>query len=193
MRGLFQWGERLFWVGVFVLIVSALAWQFASGPSGRTDRTPLRHEDPRLPAQPTFLTTPQSRLPKADYRVIQEDEDGALILPETADLARALNADETDIQHDFEILNLLLDAFRKIHQGSLPQGGENEEIVAQLRGRNSRRLAVIPPNHPAINASGQLLDRWGMPFYFHPLSRDVLEIRSSGKDRTLFTDDDITN
>jgi len=35
------------------------------------------------------------------------------------------------------------------------------------------------------------VDRWGMPFWFHPNTAHQVEIRSAGPDRQLFTDDDL--
>ena len=69
--------------------------------------------------------------------------------------------------------------------------GENREITAALTGRNSIDFTFLPRDHPAINAKGELCDRWGTPFFFHQLSGGQMEIRSAGPDRTLWTDDDI--
>jgi hypothetical protein len=68
--------------------------------------------------------------------------------------------------------------------------GLNYEITAALTGQNQLRLALIPPDHPAINREGELTDRWGTPFRFHVLSRMQMEIRSAGPDRRFGTADD---
>jgi hypothetical protein len=36
-----------------------------------------------------------------------------------------------------------------------------------------------------------LLDRWGTPYYFHPIARNVLGLRSAGPDGKLWTADDV--
>jgi hypothetical protein len=68
--------------------------------------------------------------------------------------------------------------------------GQNEDIVAALLGENPKRAAYLPADTPAIK-DGKLLDAWGTPYWFHPVSRDRMEIRSAGPDRELFTNDDL--
>lgn len=71
-----------------------------------------------------------------------------------------------------------------------PPLGFNEEIVRALNGANPLGVAFLPANHPAIDAQGRLRDRWGTPYFFHPLSASHIEVRSAGADRKLFTADD---
>lgn len=68
--------------------------------------------------------------------------------------------------------------------------GQNEDITAALLGANPQRLALLPPGSPAIK-DGQLIDPWGSPYWFHPVSGQEMEIRSAGPDRELFTADDL--
>jgi len=68
--------------------------------------------------------------------------------------------------------------------------GHHVEITAALAGNNPVRFAFIPPGHRAINARGELVDRWGTPFRFHQLSGTQMEIRSAGPDRKFGTTDD---
>lgn len=70
--------------------------------------------------------------------------------------------------------------------------GQNEDIVAAMLGENSKRAAYLPADSPAIK-NGKLVDPWGTPYWFHPVSRDRMEIRSAGPDRELFTADDLQN
>lgn len=81
--------------------------------------------------------------------------------------------------------------FYRMEFGSFPAGQENRDIMNALTGNNPEKLPVFPRNHPRIDAVGNLLDAWGTPFIFHPISSQYLEIRSSGPDREIFTDDDI--
>jgi hypothetical protein len=69
--------------------------------------------------------------------------------------------------------------------------GTNAEITAALAGDNARGHAPLPPDHTAINAAGELVDRHGTPYFFHQLSRDRIEIRGAGADRKHFTGDDV--
>ena len=133
----------------------------------------------------------QRSVERGTARVLLPDGNGSLLPPELAETARELNAPDSTIQRDFEILDTLLDFFRKFNGGVNPQGGEIEEIVVELSGQKGKLLAVLPPDHPFINSNGELLDRWGTPFHFHPVDYDTLEIRSAGPDHKLWTADDV--
>jgi hypothetical protein len=71
-----------------------------------------------------------------------------------------------------------------------PPLGTNDEITRALTDREATGDAVIPANHPAI-VDGQLVDRWGSPWFFHQQAADFIEVRSAGPDRRLFTEDDV--
>jgi Type II secretion system (T2SS), protein G len=81
--------------------------------------------------------------------------------------------------------------FYRMEFGSYPAGQENRDIMNALTGRNPQKLAIFPRQHPRLDANGQLLDAWGHPFHFHPISSQHLEIRSLGPDGEIFTTDDI--
>jgi hypothetical protein len=104
-------------------------------------------------------------------------------------LADELNSPAGDIRADLRIVNELFDQYRSATHGSNPVG-ENAEITAALAGKNKLGFAFIPPDHPAIDAKGELCDRWGTPFFFHSLSATQMEIRSAGPDRKMWTADD---
>jgi len=90
-------------------------------------------------------------------------------------------------------LAILLKFFQIYRQefGAFPAGEGNAQFMNALRGRNPGKLAIFPAKHPRLDAKGNLLDPWGQPYIFHPVSRDRLEIRSSGRDREIFTVDDL--
>jgi hypothetical protein len=101
-----------------------------------------------------------------------------------------LNEPETTIQHD---LQTLMETFAQWQTNFSATGnpvGTNAEITAALTGDNPLRLDVVPRAHPAINARGELCDRWGTPFRFHQQSGRVMEIISAGPDRDFATADD---
>jgi hypothetical protein len=108
-------------------------------------------------------------------------------------LAAELNAQEQTPQRDLEILREMLLAFTtSLKTGNLPPLGDNEDITKALTGGNRRKLVVIPPTHPSVDARGRLLDRWGVPYHFHERSADSFDLRSAGPDKVLFTADDVT-
>ena len=100
-----------------------------------------------------------------------------------------LNRADTSPQDDLELLEVLLEGYRRALKEN--PSGENAEIVAALMGRNPRGVAVLPTNHPALGADGQLLDRWGTPYFFHSVNSQTKEIISAGPDKKLWTPDDI--
>jgi hypothetical protein len=177
---------------MLLLIVTTLAaWWFLRTPreetSLRADRASAKHFSGGTvsPAPSKFVATP------GNSRAAQSLPGGELVIADIAAATRALNAPDSTVEKDLELLQSVIDFYRRANSGSNPGGGLNEEIVDQLRGKNAKRLAVIPPNHASINAQGQLLDRWGTPFWFHPIARDALDIRSAGPDRKLWTSDDV--
>lgn len=107
-------------------------------------------------------------------------------------IAAALNATDSTISRDLDILQQLFDAWRSNFPREGNPVGENAAITAALAGDNRLGLALIPKTHPAINDRGELCDRWGTPFRFHQLSGERMEIRSAGPDRKFATDDDST-
>lgn len=74
--------------------------------------------------------------------------------------------------------------------GGNPEG-TNAEIMKAVMGANRVQARLGPPEGQRINDEGELLDRWGTPYFFHQLSMNEMEIRSSGPDRTIYTTDDI--
>jgi hypothetical protein len=104
-------------------------------------------------------------------------------------LADNLNDPAGDIHADLRILNDIFQQYRSALHSENPVG-DNVDITAVLTGRNKLGFAFIPRDCPAINARGELCDRWGTPFFFHQLSGMQMEIRSAGPDRILWTSDD---
>ena len=101
-----------------------------------------------------------------------------------------LNRSGGTIQDDLRLLSEVFAAWRTNFPRDGNPVGENAEIVRTLTGANALNLALVPRDHPAINAAGELTDRWGTPFRLHQLSGTRMEIRSAGPDRRFGTADD---
>ena len=69
--------------------------------------------------------------------------------------------------------------------------GSNPEITRALAGKNPTGAKFRDAASITLNDKGELLDDWGTPYFFHPVSGTIMEIRSAGPDRKLFTEDDI--
>ncbi len=108
-----------------------------------------------------------------------------------ASLATELNSPRSDITRDLNFINDLFTNWRINFPHLGHPFGENSEITAALLGENPYRLPLMPRDHPAINAAGELTDRWGTPFLFHALASDRMEIRSAGPDKKFGTADDV--
>ncbi|MCU0792053.1 MAG: hypothetical protein MUE42_04220 [Opitutaceae bacterium] len=68
--------------------------------------------------------------------------------------------------------------------------GFNEDLIPALTDRTALGDAALPSSHPAIR-DGKLLDRWGTPWQVHPLAGALIQLRSAGPDRRLYTSDDL--
>jgi len=95
------------------------------------------------------------------------------------------------VERDLEIVALWFEGWQSNFPGEGNPVGENVEITAALLGKNRFKLDLLPADHPAINAAGELCDRWGTPLFFHQLSGSEMEVRSAGLDREHHTDDDV--
>lgn len=88
-------------------------------------------------------------------------------------------------------VGLMLRDFRTIAGGN--PVGTNADIMKSVMGDNPRKARLGPPEGQSLNPQGELIDRWGTPYFFHQLSRTDMEIRSAGPDRLMWTPDDIVH
>jgi hypothetical protein len=89
---------------------------------------------------------------------------------------------------ELDQVNLMIRDYRTLTGGN--PVGTNAEIMAALMGQNPKQAKLGPPEGAKLNEKGELIDRWGTPYFFHQLARDHMEIRSAGPDRVLWTVDD---
>ena len=70
--------------------------------------------------------------------------------------------------------------------------GSNEEITRALLGENPKQVNFISADAGLrVNEKNELIDAWGVPFFFHQMSGTEMEIHSAGPDKILWTDDDL--
>lgn len=94
---------------------------------------------------------------------------------------------DTSPERELEILqDLISQHHRALGDGSM---GDNGDVVSALVGQQGPGT-WLPRSSPRLRG-GQLMDRWGSPYWFHPNAANQMEIRSAGPDRSLFTGDDI--
>ncbi|MDF1862618.1 MAG: type II secretion system protein GspG [Verrucomicrobiales bacterium] len=123
-------------------------------------------------------------------RRVQTTDEGKHVVVEAVQIAESLHSPDSSIEEDLDFLEQILSIYRLSFEQN-PVAGDNQMVMEALLGGNPRNLVVFPSDHPAINAKGELLDRWGNPYFFHALSGTEMEIFSAGPDGVLNTADDV--
>lgn len=156
----------------------------AAGPSAATSSVPESSVAPSAPSSPgiTGGPTPVRAFGVSPIPPPPPDGGRSPLADHLNDPARTAADDLAAVA---EIFANYLEHFRELPVGT------NAEITAALAGDNIHGHAPLPADSPAISPAGELLDRWGTPYFFHQLARDQVEIRSAGPDRRHFTADDI--
>ncbi|MEO8613703.1 MAG: hypothetical protein ABI600_01065 [Luteolibacter sp.] len=103
---------------------------------------------------------------------------------------RLLAADGSPVEDRAALQDIVTSYLQSAPDNIRPPLGTNDEITHAIMDRDTLGDSAIPASHPAI-VSGRLVDRWGSPWFFHQLSADVIEVRSAGPDRKLFSTDDV--
>jgi len=144
------------------------------------------------PAKP-ILSRPNSREIPAPAPIENRQSKIESPAADHSPIADHLNAPDGTIRRDLEILNEVFAAWQTNFPREGNPVGENVEITAALAGDNPLHFAFISRSHPAINARGELCDRWGTPFFFHAMSGTQMIVRSAGPDKKLWTSDDVSS
>lgn len=164
-----------------VVLLLALGYYLIGTPNGSGSK--VAQKVPSKPDQGqaagTVSLPPATSLPASKVDAVHQQ------------LADQLNAPDSTPQRDAEIIREFFTIFNKAYRNGNPVG-LNEDITAALTGTaNPQGMGqLFPRNSPAIR-NGQLVDRWGTPYWFHPESATKMEIRSAGPDKEMFTPDDI--
>ena len=155
-------------------------------------RLPQPREDSAPPPQPPPAPLLSDLGKPAQLYRVNSAAPGRVYEIDPANEQRAdmLNSPEQGVQEDLQIIAEFVDICGRA-TGSMPTG-DNADITAALTGTQyaGQKGRVFPRSHPAIRG-GQLVDRWGSPYWFHNNGPGKLEIRSAGPDKQLFTLDDI--
>lgn len=151
----------------------------------------LSHEAVKPPAIPTADPAPDvdPLTPPAATPITGSSPPDA---PAGSPLAAELNAADRNPQHDVEVLHTMIVRYlRRMRQRQGPPIGDDIDLAHAFTGHNPMHLLVLRPDHPALSPDGHLRDRWGTPYFIHPLGNNAFEVRSAGPDRKLFTADDV--
>lgn len=209
---------RTFAVAAAVLVAAAIAAWLWSGneqapelvvapaalpgtPSPAPVAPPVR--DPAPPVVAAATPAPAAAAPAAPVRIATAVEPGmpmvrtiteppppVAVAPVAANQGRPPRpVPQAEAQGDLENVLLMLRDFRT-RLGENPTGS-NAEIMRAVMGGNPVRANLGPPAGQSLNDQGELVDRWGTPYFFHQLAKDTMEIRSAGPDQKLWTSDDL--
>ena len=114
--------------------------------------------------------------------------DGVSYWHPSVKLGGDLHHENETAYRDLEIIDEVLRNYRLVYQEN-PVGTDNEEFAAALTGENPKKVVFIDRG---LLSDGELLDRYGNPYIFHPLKADVMDLRSLGPDGQLWTGDDVS-
>lgn len=184
------------WSLLLLSVVAVAAWWFLRAPTRKSPAPPpvvapvVRPPPPALPApvtSPVQVDTaarPPEESP-AQVKRIEAPPPAPVKIP-----PGYLESIQQGPEHqEIEELALNIRNFSQRFGGN--PVGSNAEIVQTLNGGNEARAIYLPSNLRRLNGNGEITDKWGTPYFFHANSATVMEVRSAGPDRTLFTPDDL--
>lgn len=165
---------------VLIAITIWIYWTLSAVEKATQDKSPIAPTKPKpVPSVP--VATPEKKEPAPLPPIV--------VHTAAPELSTQLVAADQSPQQKLQMVDQILYIYRQGF-GENPVG-QNEDIVASMLGENAKRTAFLPKDSPAIQ-NGKLVDEWGTPYWFHPISSKQMEIRSAGPDKQLFTEDDLT-
>lgn len=142
-------------------------------PAGPTP--PVRFDSPVMPGQPVYRSGPAS-----PNRVVPAAAPGS---------AAFATMKEPEGKEEIENVRAMFTNY-VARMGEIPIG-TNAEIMKSVMGENRDRITLGPPHGQGLNEAGELVDRWGTPYFFHQMAKDSMEVRSAGPDKLMWTADDL--
>ena len=130
-------------------------------------------------------------LTKDPSSTVTQEKANVVILADAPFMQEFGNA-ETSEERELELIQLAFqDYLSFVKKGWRRPLGDNIDFTALLSGGNPYRIAPIAPAHERVNVRGELTDRNGIPFFIHPLSEELIEVRAAGPDGEFGTLDDL--
>jgi hypothetical protein len=187
---------------LLICLGGALAWYFASRSKSQAPpkpAVPINSNSTIATLSHSKSQPPVARPQESSAAPIQSTPSFASSTPTPANPAKPLpyivgsaDAPPTNMEPRIVLENM---RHAVVDYGSTFSGnpvGTNPEIAAALNGENPKQIKFIDPERGLrINGSGELVDPWGTPFFFHQLSATDMEIRSAGPDKVMWTGDDL--
>jgi len=105
-----------------------------------------------------------------------------------AEYAKEGGSIENDLETVLDLLTNCQLIIKNFDSFFLP---DNQAVTTFLQGANPDKIAWIPPGHSSVSREGKLVDRNGVPVFFHRESGLRFQLRSAGEDRVMWTSDDV--
>ncbi|WP_395751937.1 hypothetical protein [Prosthecobacter sp.] len=184
-------------LGLLVAGALAAGWRMSSSrplpavaarpsPPARKPAVQSAPAQPPSPALPTALApVPAPVAPVVEAKPAAEAEKKSYpppISPMALDVRK-------QYAEELEQVGLMLRDYRTLMREN--PVGTNAEIMAALMGGNPKHARLGPAGGEGLNEKGELMDRWGTPYFFHQMSATVMEIHSAGPDKKMWTSDDV--
>ena len=189
--------KKWIWFAAILFFAAALFWMLRTKPAaGKNFPAPENKTSPT-----SALSNALARQDPKTVAAIESNFARVVTVPAHADTADAIAVPPAGLAQPLEFTNFapatvvenVRHAIRQYGDtfGGNPVG-DNVEIARQLGGENPKHLNFLNPEAGLrLNASGELVDAWGTPFFFHQLSRTEMEIHSAGPDKVMWTYDDV--
>ncbi|MDD5199193.1 MAG: hypothetical protein PHC88_05265 [Terrimicrobiaceae bacterium] len=185
--------RRAWWIVGIVLAGGIALFWMGRPPPGRTPSIPSMQEIDAVSKGSTAAVSPSAGFATPDPRrttTVARTGDGFVVWPGAVEASQTLNQSGQSAREDMQAVHTVLADYHTVF-GEVPPGGLNEEITRGLMGDNPKKIIFLRAKESDLSASGELLDRWGTPYFFHKLSHDLIDLRSAGPDRKFWTRDDI--
>jgi hypothetical protein len=168
---------------VLVLIVAGIALWSGGEPEVTPSPRPAKRVEPRVPEDSLFQPGAGTvdSLPGGAKPVEKKEE--------PPPIPNFMTPEQREAVTQMEEVKVMFRDYRTV-LGENPVG-TNAEIMKSITGGNPRQVNLGPPEGQSLNKAGELVDRWGTPYFFHQLSGKEMEIRSAGPDKELYTADDL--
>ncbi len=163
---------------VLVLLFTKMRWKFSAPRSGTQ--------------QPTVAEAVQSNISvtTVSSSAIIVSTNAAPLLGET--ILRDYANTNFPPENDLTLMSRLMENSLLLLKSAANRPlSANEDWSDLFRGKNGAREEFLPSQHIALNAEGELIDRWNTPLFFHALGGGRYEVRSAGADKKLWTSDDL--
>ncbi|HEX8679272.1 MAG TPA: hypothetical protein VF683_04910, partial [Chthoniobacterales bacterium] len=158
--------RRRFGLVAIALLVAIGVWvaRHTEEPTAREVRVPVLTGS-AAPSAPPKAVGEAGSLPSSNHGTLTASPTSPAMVP-----SASIAPPDPEAIIDADKVGLMIRDYRSL-AGENPVG-TNAEIMAAVMGKNPKEAKLGPPEGMQLNENGELIDRWGTPYFFHQLSRD---------------------